>query len=88
LVDQGLHQTYFGDPRLPMTVVFLATRGGEQAAGIKRAMEAALKDTRQYAAMFYVAPFTHELVEHSIVYQAPVWQRPFSQETKPLFSWL
>jgi hypothetical protein len=88
LTDQGVHRTYFGDPRLPMTVLFLATRGSEQAESIKRALEAALTDTRQYAAMFYVAPFTHELVENTIVYLEPVWQRPFSQEHKPLFSWL
>ena len=78
LVSKGVHQAYFADPKLPLVVLFLMSRGDEHVRFVKQAIEQELQQKQRWAAMFYVAPFTREIVEQTSVYQAPVWERPFT----------
>jgi hypothetical protein len=88
IAAQDIHRRYFNDPHLPMTPLFLATRGDTHVRFIKHAMEAELRDKKQWAGMFYVAPLTPDIVSTTIVYNAPVWQQPFAEDVKPLWEWV
>ena len=65
----------------------LGTKGAAKVAAIKEGIAAELKDKREWADLFYVAPFTRDIVEQSIVYQLPVWERAFSSEQRELLAW-
>ena len=88
IAKAGVHKAYFDDPKLPMVVLFLGTKGAAKVAAIKDAFEAELKEKRNWADMFYVAPFTREIVEEHMVYELPVWERAFSSERRALLDWV
>ncbi|MDQ5853434.1 MAG: hypothetical protein M3380_15450, partial [Chloroflexota bacterium] len=88
IATAGIHNAYFDEPKLPMVVLFLGTKGKTKVQAIKDGLEAELKDKRNWADMFYVAPFTKDIVEEHIVYTLPVWERAFSHERRALLDWV
>lgn len=88
IAKAGVHKQYFDDTKLPLVVLFLGTKGQTKVAAIKEAIETELREKQNWADMFYVAPFTKDIVDEQIVYQLPVWERAFSHEKRPLLDWV